>query len=97
MQTTYIETDSITIDSSISTSAPAAAPEEKVTGSAKPFEGEKIILLDGPVIRCVGRGSYTMDTTELDLAISRMNEAVDTAIIGILNEIAASVTTSFEE
>ena len=48
MQTTYIETGSITIDSSIATSAPVATPEEKVTGSEKPFEVEKITLLDRP-------------------------------------------------
>ena len=38
-----------------------------------------------------------MDTTELDLAIERMNKAVDTAVLGILHNIVSMVDTARDE
>ena len=56
MQTTYVDTNKIPTDSNITASVPAAMPEEKIAERPKPFEGQKIILLDGPVIRCLAHG-----------------------------------------
>ena len=56
MQTTYVDNNKINTVSILTASAPAVMSEERIAESPKSFEGQKIILLGGPVIRCLAHG-----------------------------------------